>query len=114
MDLGRGVTVSGEAPFQAALDGDTIRIQTDGRTRVLYVTQPPFIVRPQLWIDGQEWMASRTDYPASGWGSYRNTWLMALSIPAGHHELVVKDFRFATGWAKPWKPMIEPVSRTQP
>jgi hypothetical protein len=27
-----------------------------------------------------------------------------------HHELVVKDFRFATGWAKPWKPVFEPVN----
>ncbi len=106
LDLGRGVTVRGEMPFEGRLDGDAIRIKADGRTRVLYVTKPPFIIRPQLWIDGQEWMASWTDYPASGWGTYKDAQLMALSVPAGQHELVVKDFRVPAGWARPWKPMI--------
>ena len=111
VDIGRGITVRGEAPFEARLDGQTIRIETSGRARMLHVTQPPFIIRPQYWIDGQEHMPSWTDYPASGWGTYKNTWLMALSVPDGDHELVVKDFRFPPVWARPFTPLIDGVLR---
>jgi hypothetical protein len=114
VDLGGGVRVRGEGPFEAKLEGGTIRIRAKGRARVLRVTQPPFIVRPQLWIDGQERMASWTDYPASGWGTYRNTWLMALSAPEGDHELVVKDFRFPPVWARPFEPRIAFAVRRDP
>ena len=106
VDLGKGVAVTGEGPFDAKLDGETIRISASGRDRVIHVTQPPFIVRPQYWVDGQEWMACWTDYPASGWGSYRNTRLIGLSVPAGTHELVVKDMTFPTGWTRPFEPAI--------
>lgn len=106
VDIGQGITVRGEAPFEAKLDGQTIRIKTQGRARMLHVTQPPFMVRPQFWIDGQETMASWTDYPASGWGSYQNTWLMALTAPEGEHELVVKDFIFPPVWARPFTPLL--------
>jgi hypothetical protein len=106
-DLGKGVTVTGEGPFEAKLDGETIRIRTQGRARVIHVTQPPFIIRPQYWVDGQEWMACWTDYPANGWGTYKNTWLIGLSVPDGDHELVVKDMRFPRGWTRPFTPLIE-------
>jgi len=106
IDLGRGVKVTGEGPFEAKLDGEAIRLRTTGRARVIHVTQPPFIVRPQYWVDGQEWMACWTDYPASGWGRYKNTWLIALSVPAGEHELLVKDLRFPLAWTRPFAPVI--------
>ena len=107
VDLGRGVKVTGEGPLTAVLEGETVRIKTGGRARVLHVTQPPFIVRPQYFIDGRQWMASWTDYPASGWGTYDNTWLIGLSVPAGDHELVVKDLAFEKVWARPFVPLIE-------
>ena len=107
IDLGRGVKVTGEGPFEAKLDGETIRIRTNGRARVIHVTQPPFIVRPQYWVDGQEWMACWTDYPASGWGTYRNTWLIGLSVPAGPRELVVKDMQFPQSWPRQFEPLVE-------
>jgi hypothetical protein len=106
VELGQGIQARGEGPFEAKLEGETIRIKTRGRARILHVTQPPFITRPQFWIDGQEHMASWTDYPASGWGTYQNTWLMALSAPEGDHDLVVKDFRFPPVWARPFEPLI--------
>lgn len=109
VDLGKGVKVSGEGPFEAKLDGEAIRISTRGRARVLHVTQPPFIIRPQYWVDGQEWMACWTDYPASGWGTYANTWLIGLSVPAGEHELVVKDMTFPRSWARQFAPLIRGV-----
>jgi hypothetical protein len=109
VDLGQGITVRGEGPFEARLDGETIRIKVQGRARVLHVSQPPFIIRPQYWVDGREHMASWTDYPASGWGSYRNTWLIALPIPDGEHELVVKDFVFPPVWTRPFTPLIAGV-----
>jgi hypothetical protein len=107
VDLGRGVQVSGEGPFTAKLDGDTVRIKVQGRARVLHVTQPPFILRPQYFIDGKEWMACWTDYPNNGWGSYDRTWLIGLSVPAGEHELVVKEYAFPKGWTRPFTPLIK-------
>lgn len=106
VDLGQGVTVSGEGPFTATLENQVIKIRTSGRARVLQVTQPPFIVRPEYTVDGQQWMANWTDYPASGWGSYDNTWLIGLSVPAGEHELVVRDLQFVPCWTRPFTPLI--------
>jgi hypothetical protein len=113
VDLGRGVKITGEGPFEATLEHETLRIRTDGRDRVLFVTQPPFIQRPQYWIDGREWMACWTDYPSSGWGTYDNTWLIALSVPAGKHELVVKDYRFPPAWTRQFEPTISGASVTK-
>jgi hypothetical protein len=107
VDLGKGVKVTGEGPLTAVLEGETVKIKTGGRARVLHVTQPPFIVRPQYFIDGRQWMASWTDYPASGWGTYDKTWLIGLSVPEGEHELVVKDLAFEKVWARPFVPLIE-------
>jgi len=106
-DLGRGVKVTGEGPFTAALDGDTVRIKASGRARVLHVTQPPFIVRPRYTIDGEPYMACWTDYPNNGWGSYDNTWLIGLSVPDGEHELAVANLTFPKGWTRPFAPLIE-------
>jgi len=118
--LPNGITITGEGPFSAQLDGEAIRIQTPaGRARVLHVAQPthptllaPLMIRrPQYWVDGTEWMACWTDYPASGWGSYDNSWLIALSVPAGKHDLLVQELRFPTGWTRPFTPLIEGVTR---
>jgi hypothetical protein len=51
-------------------------------------------------------MASWTDYPANGWGAFKNTWLIALPVPEGKHELIVKDFRFPPVWERPFTPQI--------
>ena len=94
-DLGDGVKITGEGPFTATLDGETIRIKASGRARVLHLTQPPFIVRPQYTIDGQQWMACWTDYPNNGWGTYDETWKIGLAVPDGEHELAVRDLRLS-------------------
>ncbi|MDP6505367.1 MAG: hypothetical protein QF886_17225, partial [Planctomycetota bacterium] len=111
VDIGKGITVRGEGPLQAALDHETIRIKTSGRKRVLFVTQPKFIIRPQLFIDDQEWMASWTDYPASGWGTYKNTALIGLSVPKGEHGLVVRNLKFPDGWRRQFDPTIIGVQK---
>ena len=105
-DVGGGITVEGEGPFEASLDGETIRIRTSGRKRVLLVTRPPYVLRPQLWVDGQEWMASWTDYPASNWGKFTRTDLIGLSVPEGKHELVIKNMVFPDVWARPFAPVL--------
>jgi hypothetical protein len=114
VDLGKGVKVTGEGPLTAVLEGEMVKIKTGGRARVLHVTQPPFIVRPQYFIDGRQWMASWTDYPASGWGTYDKTWLIGLSVPEGEHELVVKDLAFEKIWARPFVPLIEGAVVAEP
>jgi len=113
LDLAPGVTVTGEGPLSARLDGEAVRISSRGRARVVYVTKPAFILRPQYTVDGQEWMACWTDYPASGWGRYKNTQLIALSVPAGEHELVVRDMCFPPAWTRPFRPRIAGAIRSE-
>ena len=106
VNIGQGVRVYGEGPFSATLDGETIHIKTSGRTRVLHVTRPPFLVHPEYYIDGKEYMACWTDYPNNGWGSYDQTWLVGLTIPEGTHELTLKNKVFPVGWTRPFIPLI--------
>jgi hypothetical protein len=109
VDLGRGVVVTGEGPFRAVLEGDVIRIVTSGRARVLNVTQPPFIRRPEYSLDADEWMACWTDWPDSGFGTFSHTDMMALSVPEGDHDLAVKDLVFPPVWERTFEPAIEGV-----
>jgi hypothetical protein len=106
VDLGSGVTVTGEGPFTATLEGQAIHISAQGRARVLYVTRPDWIWRPQYWVDGAQSMACWTDYPASGWGSYDHTALMAIPVPEGRHELVLKNCVFPPCWQRSFVPTI--------
>jgi hypothetical protein len=93
------------------MEGDTLRIKIWGRARVLHVTQPPFIVRPQYTIDGRQWMACWTDYPNSGWGAYDETWKIGLPVPDGEHDLAVKDLTFPKGWTRSFTPLIDGALR---
>ena len=103
--------IAGEGPFTASLEGDTIRIKTTGRPRVLHITQPPFIVRPRYTIDGQPWMACWTDYPNNGWGTYDETWKIGIAVPDGQHELTVQDLVFPKVWTRPFTPLIDGALR---
>ena len=109
VNLGEGLVASGEAPFTAKLDGRAIRISTDGRARVIYATKPAWMNWVQYWIDGQEWMACWTDYPNNGWGTYRNSFLIALTVPAGKHELLVKDCTYPPVWRRQFTPAMPAV-----
>ena len=73
---------------------------------MIFVSQPDFITRPQYTIDGAEWMASWTDYPNSGWGTYDETWKIGLSVPAGRHRLRLNDMSFPMAWARGFEPGI--------
>jgi len=106
VDIGQGVTVRGEAPFEASLDGQAIRIRTRGRARVLTVTLPPFIIRPDLTVDGQRWMAGWSDWASSDWGRMKNSYLAAVSTLEGEHELVIRDMVFPESQARQFDPTI--------
>jgi len=106
VDLGKGLTVEGEGPFSANLDGRTIRISISGRARPLQITRPPWIVRPRCWIDGTEYMACWTDYPSSNWGQLDRTNLMAVAVPDGDHELEIRDTIFPPVWTRQFEPKI--------
>ncbi|HUW34417.1 MAG TPA: hypothetical protein VM223_22650 [Planctomycetota bacterium] len=106
VDLGRGVSVRGELPFDAKLDGDSIRIKTSGRARVLHVTLPDFIIRPDLMVDGQRWMPGWTDYASSDWGRMKNSYLASVSTLDGDHELVIRDMVFPASQARQFVPGI--------
>ena len=108
VDLGAGISVTGEAPFEAKLDGKAIHIRTKGRARVLLVTKPPFIVRPGLEFDGRTWMAFWTDEAGSDWGRWTGTQLIALSTLDGEHELVLRDMAFPPVWDRQFAPTVSP------
>jgi hypothetical protein len=108
VEIGEGITVTGEAPFEAKLEGKAIRIKTDGRARVLLVTKPPFIVRPGLQFDGRTWMAFWTDEAGSDWGRWTGTQLIALSTLDGEHDLVIRDMAFPPVWERQFAPTVSP------
>ena len=108
VNVGSGITVRGEAPFTATLAEEVIRIRTSGRARTLIVTRPPFILRPDLRVDGQRWMAGWTDYASSDWGRMKNTNLMAVSTPAGKHELIIRNLTFPKSWCRQFTPALGP------
>jgi hypothetical protein len=103
------VTVRGEGPFTAVQDGQAIKISVDGRARVLFVSKPEWMWRPQYWIDGVEWMPCWTDYPSSGWGTYKDTNLVAIAVPDGKHELILKNLVFPPSWERKFTPAIAGV-----
>jgi hypothetical protein len=106
VDLGEGLTVRAEGPFTAALDGQSIRIRTDGRARQLFVTKPAWTDWVDYRLDGQGRMACWTDYPSSGWGRYKNTALIALTVPDGTHELTVSNLVYPAVWTRPFTPTL--------
>ncbi|MGD0093723.1 MAG: hypothetical protein ABSE73_27755, partial [Planctomycetota bacterium] len=106
VDIG-GISVEAEGPFEAKLEGQSVRIRTTGRARVLRMTRPDWMLRPQLWVDGVEYMACWTDYPGSKWGRLERTNLVSLAVPEGAHELLIKNMVFPPVWERPFKPAIE-------
>ncbi len=108
VDLGNGMTVVGEGPFTATLDGKAVRISVDGRARVLHIWETGFqFVRPRLHIDGTEWMACWTDYPDNGWGSFDQTYKVGFAVPDGKHDIVVDEQTYPANWARPFTPTID-------
>ena len=54
-------------------------------------------------------MACWTDWPDSGFGRWSRTNLIALTVPEGRHELMVKNMAFPPVWERPFEPRIEGV-----
>lgn len=104
--IGEGLTVKAEGPFTAKLDGTLIRIQTAGRARQVFVTKPDWTDWVDYRLDGQGRMACWTDYPASGWGRYKNSALIALTVPEGKHELEVGNLIYPAVWTRRFVPTI--------
>jgi hypothetical protein len=107
VEIGEGLTVRAEGPFTAKLDDKTIRIQTEGRARQVFVTKPEWMEWVDYKLDGQGRMACWTDYPSSGWGTYKNTQLIALTVPGGKHELTVSGLVYPAVWTRPFVPTIQ-------
>jgi hypothetical protein len=107
VDIGDGLAVKAEGPFTAKLEKRVIHIQTDGRARQVFVTKPAWTDWVDYRLDGQGRMACWTDYPASGWGRYKNTALIALTVPEGKHELTVQDLVYPAVWTRPFVPAIQ-------
>ncbi|MCL1856889.1 MAG: hypothetical protein FWF84_04515, partial [Kiritimatiellaeota bacterium] len=105
VELEGGITVEGEAPFTARLEGKKIVIVTKGRARVLYVTRPDWIRQPYGTFDGEPAMVCWTDYPNSGWGSYDRTALMGVPVPEGVHTIELTDRAFPPVWPRRFTPL---------
>jgi hypothetical protein len=110
-DLGGGITVTGEGPFTASLDGENIRLHTTGRARVFTITRPPFIWEPQLFLDGKAWMAYWTDEAGSDWGKMKNSNLMAVATTEGEHDLLIRNRVFIEVWQRQFAPLAGKASQ---
>jgi len=99
VEIGQGITVRGEEPFKAALEGNVIRIHTEGRARHFIVEPfPGWLMNPQFTIDGQEWLC----FPGSARGikanrEGRNVGCI-LSTLDGTHRLELRQ----RVWVRPW------------
>jgi hypothetical protein len=98
VDLGRGLTVRGEMPFTARLEGDQVKIRTEGRARQFILSWPNWLMHPQYFLDGQEYMVFVSDYASQNWGRYGGAYGMCLSTRDGAHDLVIRP----RVWPKPW------------
>ena len=105
-DLGGGLIVRGPGPFTATLDGQTIRIKSDGAARTLWFERPTWMNRPWYTVDKTPFMACFTDYPDSGWGTYADARSVALTVPAGAHELAVSNWSWVQVWPRRWTPAL--------
>jgi len=106
VELPQGVRITGELPFEARLVDETLHIKTDGRARVLDVSLPDCIIRPELKVDGRQWMAGFSDYAGSDWGRMENSYLMAVTTPDGPHELTISNMQFPPAWDRRFVPSI--------
>ena len=106
LELGGGLTVEGEGPLTATLADGTFTLKTTGRARVLYVTRPAWLLRPEYRVDGVESMACWTDYPGSEWGRLDHTFLVALPVPAGEHTLTLRNATFPPVWDRQFAPRV--------
>lgn len=100
VDVGGGLTVRGEGPFTAKLDGTAIKIHTEGRARGFLVANlPDWLLNTQFVLDGQEWLCLRSDEASQGWGRFGRVSGVCFSTLDGAHDL---ELRQRTSWPRPW------------
>lgn len=109
LDLGRGLTVRGELPFTATLDGDTVKIQADGRARQFILSWPEWLMHPQFFLDGQEYMVFVSDYASQNWGKYGRCFDMCLSTRDGKHDLEIRPRAWPAPWADGFRTALTPA-----
>ena len=100
VDIGQGMTVRGEDPFTAKLDGNVVKIHSEGRARQFIVANlPPWLRNVQFTLDGQEWICLRSDEASQGWSRYARSNGVCFSTVDGSHDL---ELRQRTNWPRPW------------
>jgi hypothetical protein len=98
-EIGEGITVRGEAPFSARLEGRVIKIRTEGRARSFIVANlPSWLLNAQFTLDGQEWLCLRSDEASQGWGRYSRSSGVCFSTLDGSHDL---ELRQRDNWPSP-------------
>ena len=98
--------ISGEEPFSASVDHNELTLQADGRKRVFTITKPLWLRRPQLFVDGLQWMCAWTDEAGSNWGHLENSRLMAVGVPDGKHTLLIREMRFPQQFDRTFTPRL--------
>jgi hypothetical protein len=100
-EIGSGITVRGEEPFIASLDGHSIKIHTEGRARQFIVANlPDWLLNVQFTLDGQEWLCLRSDEASQGWGRYSRHSGVCFSTTDGSHDLVLRQ---RDNWPSPFE-----------
>ena len=106
VEIGQGITVRGEEPFKATLDGNVVRIHTEGRARHFIVEPfPDWLMNPQFTIDGQEWLCFPSHARVAGGinngitsGQESRKVGCILSTLDGSHDLELRQ----RTWVSPW------------
>jgi hypothetical protein len=99
-EIGEGITVRGEAPFSARLEGRVIKISTEGRARPFILANlPGWLLNAQFTLDGQEWLCLRSDEASQGWSRYSRSSGVCFSTLDGSHDL---ELRQRANWPRPW------------
>jgi hypothetical protein len=100
VDIGQGITVRGEEPFTAKLDGKVVKIHAEGRARQFIVANlPEWLRNVKFTLDGQEWLCLRSDEASQNWGRYARANGVCFSTVEGSHEL---ELRQRDNWPRPW------------
>jgi transcriptional regulator CtsR len=104
VDIGSGMTVRGEGPFIATLNGTEVQIHTEGRARQFIIAYlPSWLLNAQFALDGQEWLCLPSDQASQNWGRYPRSSGVCFSTVDGSHDLVLRQ---RANWPSPWADMM--------
>ena len=107
-------TIRGEEPFSGTEENGVLTLQVDGRERVFTISKPLWLHRPQMFIDGLQWMCAWTDEAGSDWGRLEDSRLMAAAVRDGKHTMVIHEMLFPRQFDRAFTPRLKNTTAETP